>query len=141
MPCDGCRDTRYWRWSVVLAEADVLLAAGMTGPLQSLSVAKTGPGDRAVTLRVVAAGETRDIPAADFRLRLGAQKLRSTRILSMERTQEGMAIEGAGWGHGVGLCQESLRDHARDGWSAERMLLHYYPGARVEQLPLVRDGR
>ena len=52
---------------------------------------------------------------------------------------EGLTVQGRGRGHGVGLCQEALRDLAREGWSAARILRHYYPGARLERLPAARD--
>ena len=133
VPCDGCRDTRYWRWSAVLSEADVLLAAGVPGPLREIGVASTGPGGRATTLRVVAAGADVDVPAAEFRLRVGAGKLRSTRILSLARTADGVTVEGAGWGHGVGLCQLGALARARQGGRAAEVALYYYPGASIER--------
>jgi peptidoglycan hydrolase-like amidase len=29
------------------------------------------------------------------------------------------------------LCQSAARDCAKAGWSAERILAHYYPGAKL----------
>jgi len=133
VPCDGCRGTPYWRWKAVLSEADVLLAAGVTGPLREIAVAATGAGGRATSLRVVGASATVEVPAADFRLRVGAGKLRSTRILSLTRTGEGVAVEGAGWGHGVGLCQLGALAQARQGGRAADIALYYYPGASLER--------
>lgn len=43
-------------------------------------------------------------------------------------------IEGRGFGHGVGLCQYGAKALAEQGWSPERILEHYYPGAAVEIL-------
>ncbi|MBS3734447.1 MAG: SpoIID/LytB domain-containing protein [Phycisphaerae bacterium] len=39
--------------------------------------------------------------------------------------------EGRGFGHGVGLCQWGAQGKAMAGWSAERILGFYYPGARL----------
>ena len=36
---------------------------------------------------------------------------------------------GAGWGHGVGLCQTGARGLAQDGQGYREILAHYYPGA------------
>ena len=45
-----------------------------------------------------------------------------------------LRVQGRGRGHGVGLCQESTRDYARAGWSAEQILKHYYPGTQVQRI-------
>jgi stage II sporulation protein D len=40
-------------------------------------------------------------------------------------------IVGAGWGHGVGMSQYGAQAQALRGWSARRILRHWYPGIRV----------
>ncbi|MBF6135996.1 stage II sporulation protein [Nocardia otitidiscaviarum] len=35
------------------------------------------------------------------------------------------------YGHGRGLSQHGAYNQARDGWTAERILAHYYPGAEL----------
>ena len=68
--------------------------------------------------------------ASDLRLKLGPSLLRSTRILALERrTGGGFIAQGAGWGHGVGLCQMGAIGQARAGRSAREIVAHYYPGA------------
>lgn len=46
----------------------------------------------------------------------------------------GWQISGAGWGHGVGLCQRGAQNHARDGWDARRILAWYYRDVEVRKL-------
>lgn len=43
-------------------------------------------------------------------------------------------FRGRGWGHGVGMSQWGARGLAERGWSAERILRHYYRGTRIESL-------
>jgi stage II sporulation protein D len=43
----------------------------------------------------------------------------------------GAEMAGAGWGHGVGMCQSGAQALATRGWSAEHILLRYFPGARL----------
>lgn len=43
-------------------------------------------------------------------------------------------LKGRGWGHGVGLCQIGAAVMGSRGYSYERILLHYYRGARIEKL-------
>jgi SpoIID/LytB domain protein len=40
---------------------------------------------------------------------------------------------GAGWGHGVGLCQIGAAVMGEKGYSYDQILLHYYRGAKIEK--------
>lgn len=42
-------------------------------------------------------------------------------------------IEGAGWGHGVGLCQIGAAVMGAKGYDYDKILNHYYPGATLEK--------
>jgi hypothetical protein len=44
VPCEFCRDTRYWRWEATLPEERVVRAAALAGSLRSVEVAARGPG-------------------------------------------------------------------------------------------------
>lgn len=61
-----------------------------------------------------------------------------TRVLSgdLTMTTKGtdFIIEGRGFGHGVGLCQYGAEGRARAGETAEQIVRHYYPGARLEKV-------
>jgi len=46
----------------------------------------------------------------------------------------GWTFTGAGWGHGVGLCQRGAQNHAKEGWDARRILAWYYRGVEIRQL-------
>lgn len=43
-------------------------------------------------------------------------------------------IVGAGWGHGVGLCQIGAAVMGEKGYTYDRILAHYYPGADLKEL-------
>lgn len=43
----------------------------------------------------------------------------------------GWILKGAGWGHGVGMCQRGAQNHALAGWNAAQILQHYFTGAQV----------
>ncbi len=43
-------------------------------------------------------------------------------------------IIGAGWGHGVGLCQIGAAVMGEEGYLYDEILLHYYQGADIKQL-------
>ncbi|MEG0519085.1 MAG: SpoIID/LytB domain-containing protein, partial [Bacteroidales bacterium] len=42
-------------------------------------------------------------------------------------------LHGAGWGHGVGLCQIGAAVMGEQGFKYKQILLHYYVGAAIEQ--------
>lgn len=41
---------------------------------------------------------------------------------------------GAGWGHGVGLCQIGAAVMGEQGYHYDAILLHYYQGAEIKKL-------
>ncbi len=44
-------------------------------------------------------------------------------------------FSGAGWGHGVGMSQYGARGMAREGYTAEQIVTHYYTGTTVSPMP------
>jgi stage II sporulation protein D len=43
-------------------------------------------------------------------------------------------IHGAGWGHGVGLCQIGAAVMGEQGHSYNKILAHYFPHTTIEKL-------
>ena len=43
-------------------------------------------------------------------------------------------LTGAGWGHGVGLCQIGAAVMGEQGFDYNDILLHYYKGAEIRKL-------
>ena len=64
-------------------------------------------------------------------------------VVNMELGEMGtpitIAFRGAGWGHGVGMCQYGAAVMAAAGKSHEEILAHYYPGASIKTLYQVRS--
>ncbi len=53
--------------------------------------------------------------------------------VSVLRDGDVFVFYGKGFGHGVGLSQWGAQALASKGWTAERILTHYYPGATVKR--------
>lgn len=52
-----------------------------------------------------------------------------------------LVINGRGWGHGIGMSQYGALGYAQHGWTADRILTHYYTGTQLGRLstsPTVR---
>lgn len=60
-------------------------------------------------------------------------KPRSKYGYSIEKSGSDFVFYGRGWGHGVGLCQWGAMAMAEQGYTAERILTHYYPGTSVRR--------
>lgn len=45
-----------------------------------------------------------------------------------------ITLHGAGWGHGVGLCQIGAAVMGARGYSYDTILSHYFPGSQITQL-------
>jgi len=60
---------------------------------------------------------------------VGMPALRAADVIREENGY--FVFHGRGWGHGVGLSQWGAMAMAREGWSAERILAHYYPGTTI----------
>ncbi len=43
-------------------------------------------------------------------------------------------LKGGGWGHGVGLCQTGAMEMAKENYTYDQILLHYYPGAELKRI-------
>ena len=43
-------------------------------------------------------------------------------------------LRGAGWGHGVGLCQIGAAVMSDMGYSFDEILLHYFRGAKIKKV-------
>lgn len=53
----------------------------------------------------------------------------------------GFILKGAGWGHGVGLCQIGAAMMAEHGYSYRQILFHYYQGAELKPATDILKGQ
>ena len=52
---------------------------------------------------------------------------------SIEKNGNEFVFYGRGWGHGVGMCQWGAMAMADNGYTAEQILTHYYPGTVIKR--------
>jgi len=137
--------TDFYRWHVSYTreELEALLQkkAGLdVGTLMDLVPLQRGPSGRLVRLRIVGTQRTLTV-GKDLEIRrwLSPSHLYSSAfIVRVERREDGMALKftlhGAGWGHGVGLCQIGAAVMAVRGFAAEEIVRHYFRGAELRKL-------
>ena len=115
--------------------AQALAAAGKGNALPTkVSVQDRGPSGRVLALAIERDGGA---PAVVLRLdaiRRTLRRLPSTLFVLRPEGAGAWQFQGGGFGHGVGLSQAGAIDLAGRGWSAQRILEHYYPGTQLEPL-------
>src|ERR671932_845498 len=55
-------------------------------------------------------------------------------IYGEDKTLQGYAFVGGGFGHGVGMSQDGSYNLAKLGWSGENILNFYYPATQITPL-------
>jgi stage II sporulation protein D len=77
-------------------------------------------------------GEHIKVFAKELRKNLGWDRLPSTLITNIVKYGDIYIFEGRGYGHGVGMCQWTALQMAKDGKNYKEILSTFYPGAYLE---------
>lgn len=110
------------------------------GTLLNLVPLQRGPSGRIIKLRIEGSKKTLVIgKELEIRRWLSQTHLYSSAFVVMaERDEEGIPkhflLYGAGWGHGVGMCQIGAAVMAAKGFNAEQILRHYYQQSELKKL-------
>ena len=134
------RETKsFFRWKIEYSRSELeeILRekSGFDfGTLKEIVPLSRGPSGRVSRLRIV--GTKRTIVVGkelEIRRWLSRSHLYSSAFLV---TVEGdrITFHGAGWGHGVGLCQIGAAVMATQGFSAEQILKHYFRGVEIKKI-------
>lgn len=154
---DFCAASPHHRWREEWPADTVAALLARYGPPEGIAMPAAGPG-RLLDARVAARSKSGRvwrleiettagrfaIPAYAIRRVLrrplaGSPMLRSNLFkLDVRRdraTGRALAVvaSGAGFGHGVGLCQTGALGMARAGHDGEKILEHYYPGIELRK--------
>jgi len=126
---------KYFRWRKELSGEELSKLAGV-GRVTEIFVKERRRSGRVRRLQVIGERGTRvfekELPIRNaFGLWSGLFILQVYKAGGWVQRVE---FVGAGNGHGVGLCQMGAWSMARQGYSFERILQHYYPGARLQKL-------
>ena len=129
-------DHPLFRWQRRLSGARIRAALGAravdVGEVRSLKVLERGPSGRVLGLEIAGANGTTVLRRDAIRRTL--RELPSTLFLLVPSGPGAWRVDGGGFGHGAGLSQAGAIDLGRQGWSVERILGHYYPGAVMQPL-------
>ena len=136
----------FYRWEVNYSRAElsalVRERSGIDfGEIRDLQPVERGTSGRIIRLRIVGTRRTMVIgKELEIRRTLSPSHLYSSAFVvergapDSEGLPESFTLYGAGWGHGVGLCQIGAAVMGEQGYGYEAILAHYFPGAALTRL-------
>ena len=136
---------QFFRWKVEYSrdqlEEIIRQKSGIDlGTLYELEPLERGPSGRIKRLRITGSKQSIVIgKELEIRRWLSPTHLFSSAfVVSVENgpdeRPERFILKGAGWGHGVGLCQIGAAVMAKKGFSTEEILGHYFTGAEIKKI-------
>ena len=126
----------YYRWTVEYTTQQISdifkRKSGLDiGDIVDMRPVKRGPSGRIEELEITGTLSTVTIgKELEIRRTLSESHLFSSAFV-VEKTPGGFILHGAGWGHGVGLCQIGAAVMASKGYTYREILRHYYPGTTL----------
>lgn len=135
----------FYRWHIDYTQEELAsLIARKTGlrfgKILDLVPLERGKSGRIVRLKIVGTERERVIgKELEIRRTLSESHLKSSAfVVTTQQGADGIPqsfhLSGAGWGHGVGLCQIGAAMMGEKGYDHEAILRHYYPGATLKTL-------
>ena len=136
--------TDFYRWKVrytqeELAELIRTNTKGEYGDILDLIPVQRGTSGRICKLKIVGSQKTYTIgKEMEIRRILSDSHLFSSAFVvdkgdEKDGVPQWFQLTGAGWGHGVGLCQVGAAVMGEKGYTYEEILLHYYKGASIRK--------
>ncbi len=101
---------------------------GLKGGLKSIKVSKKTSTGRANMLTLKTANGSKQVRCADFRAATGIRSCKLTKI-TVGATK--VHVEGHGYGHGIGMCQDGAHGMAKQNYNYKQILKQYYPGSTL----------
>ncbi|HEY6913656.1 MAG TPA: SpoIID/LytB domain-containing protein [Paludibacter sp.] len=137
--------TDFYRWKVEYTQEEVaeLLARRSNihfGQIIDLIPEKRGASGRIIELKIVGTERTMTVgKELEIRKWLSNSHLYSSAfVVDKSDIENGIpqhfTLTGAGWGHGVGLCQIGAAVMGEKGYKYDQILLHYFREAELKKI-------
>ncbi len=136
----------FYRWKVTLTQEKLqqLIADRLKmdlGSILDMKSVERGTSGRISKLQIIGTEKTFTIgKELEIRRTLSDSHLLSSAFIvdKYDIDEQGVPqrfeLIGAGWGHGVGLCQIGAAMMGEEGYLYDAILLHYYQGAEIKKL-------
>lgn len=136
----------FYRWKETLSQEKLqqLIADKLKmdlGAILDMKAVERGKSGRISKLQIIGTEKTFTIgKELEIRRTLSDSHLLSSAFVvdKYDMDEQGVPqrfeLIGAGWGHGVGLCQIGAAVMGEQGYHYDAILLHYYQGAKIKKL-------
>ena len=136
----------FYRWKVTLTQEKLqqLIADRLKmdlGSILDMKSVERGTSGRISKLQIIGTEKTFTIgKELEIRRTLSDSHLLSSAFIvdkydiDEQEVPQRFELVGAGWGHGVGLCQIGAAVMGEEGYLYDAILLHYYQGAEIKKL-------
>ncbi|MCL6494028.1 MAG: SpoIID/LytB domain-containing protein [Ignavibacterium sp.] len=135
----------FYRWKVEYSQSELsnLIKEKLSmdfGNIIDLVPVERGYSGRLIKLKIVGTKASLIIgKELEIRRVLSPSHLYSSAFyVQKENIVEGIPqkfiLQGAGWGHGVGLCQIGAAVMAEQGYQFDEILIHYFPNAKIKRI-------
>ena len=122
------------RWTATFTREQLAKAcadAGVrVGAVETVALGEKGESGRAKAIVV----NGQPVSAPSLRIQIGANRLKSTLIDSVQVEGNQVTFQGRGFGHGVGLSQWGAYQMAEEGRTAQQILQRYFPSVGIVEL-------
>jgi SpoIID/LytB domain protein len=130
--------TNFYRWKVDFDKIEmgelVKRRIGVDfGTIQELLPIERGTSGRLTRLKVVGTKQTLILGKELLIRKAFSESHLYSSAFVIDKTEKGFTFTGAGWGHGVGLCQIGAAVMAHKGYAYKAILNHYFPSATIEK--------
>lgn len=139
-----CETNDFYRWTVKYTQQElsdiVSQRSGVDfGTIEELVPVERAASGRLVRLRIVGDKASRIVgKELEIRRWLSPSHLYSSAFVVDKCVDSDgnrcFLLKGAGWGHGVGLCQIGAAMMGERGYDYHAILQHYYPGAVIDDI-------
>lgn len=129
--CGFCQNSPTYNWhsEISLAEAENKLSKN----IKNITILSSSKDGRAETI-AISGNEKHLLSGHQFRMKLGAMRVKSTLITNISIKDNKVLIDGHGFGHGVGMCQYGAMSMAKLGKKYQEILAYYYPGTILNRI-------
>lgn len=130
----------FFRWKVDYAQDElselIKKRSGIDfGDIIDLIPLERGESGRIIKLKIVGSIRTMIIgKELLIRKYLSESHLYSSAFVVEKSIDNTFSLSGAGWGHGVGLCQIGAAVMSEKGFNNKEILLHYFPNSELKRL-------
>lgn len=146
-----CAPSPHYRWTESWSRSQLenslrkylpkysnLSSGSQLGQLRNIYIQQRDSSGRNIRMVVETSTGTYTVKGDKIRWvlrRPGTDNILRSSYFDIDRNRGGgLTVRGRGNGHGVGMCQWGAMEMARDGFTFEQIIMHYYPGTRLKRI-------